>query len=756
MSVRKIILVSFLAVFLLNGCANRPLTESQKETGIDVTIRWTSYGIPHVKANDWRSLGYGFAYATATDGVCVIARDVITVNGNLTQHFGEEHRASDVFHKAVINDARLSEYAKAQSPRAQAFSDGYVAGYNRYLRDHTGQLPASCEGQDWVRSVSNEDIVRLTLGVGIRNGLGRYVQDMASAQPPNGDGSDEPDQNDQALWTTEVKPSLGSNAIAFGRDVTANGRGILFGNPHYPWRGPSRFHMIHMTLPGEVDVMGTSLLTTAGVSIGFNRDIAWSHTVSTGLRATLYKLELHPDDPTQYRYDGGYQKMEVRNVNLDGDKNGRTATVYFSHFGPIVKRKGLPWNRNEAYAVRDANLNNYHAAATYHAMSQAKNVDDIVAALNIGGVSWVNTIAADSAGNALYADISTVPNVDEELITVCKLGDARVGRSSMIILDGSKSRCEWKDSPRAKVAGAMPTEMMPKLIRNDYVTNSNDSYWLSNPNEPLEGYSPIIGEERTARSLRTRAGIKFIEELTQDGPVNMNATTSLIGSHRNFGAEILLDDLLTLCTEDRASISASCEVLKTWDRTHGIDSRGAHIWTEIMRPLIGDSSIYKVPFSLTDPVNTPYGLNLQDADIVTKLVGAIEQAQERLTNAEIPLNARLGDIQYADRNGNKIPIPGGEGWAGAFSMIVTQLSKEPGVGYSPIIHGNSIIQFVTWDDNGKVNPMGLLTYSQSQEPDSPHYSDLTELYARGEWIEFPFYEKDIASDPMLRTRQLSE
>ena len=51
-----------------------------------------------------------------------------------------------------------------------------------------------------------------------------------------------------------------------------------------------------------------------------------------------------------------------------------------------------------------------------------------------------------------------------------------------------------------------------QLRSGDYVTNSNDSYWLSNPNAPLEGFSPIIGAERTARSLRTRAGLVFLKE----------------------------------------------------------------------------------------------------------------------------------------------------------------------------------------------------------------------------------------------------
>ena len=36
-----------------------------------VENRRTSYGIPHVKADDWGGMGYEFAYATATVGTCV-------------------------------------------------------------------------------------------------------------------------------------------------------------------------------------------------------------------------------------------------------------------------------------------------------------------------------------------------------------------------------------------------------------------------------------------------------------------------------------------------------------------------------------------------------------------------------------------------------------------------------------------------------------------------------------------------------------
>lgn len=62
---------------------------------------------------------------------------------------------------------------------------------------------------------------------------------------------------------------------------------------------------------------------------------------------------------------------------------------------------------------------------------------------------------------------------------------------------------------------------------------------------------------------------------------------------------------------------------------------------------------------------------------------------------------------------------------------------------------------VTWDDAGDPEVWALLTYSQSQEPDSPHYADQTRLYSRGEWLRLPFREDEIAADPNLRTVRVS-
>ncbi|MBT4522522.1 MAG: acylase [Halieaceae bacterium] len=759
-----IALGGFLALGACNHTADPGAAAASGKYATD--IRWTSYGIPHVKAADWGSLGYGFAYATAQDAVCVIAKELVLMDGEMSRYFGtnDKNRADDIFHKVLLQPQRLTAYGASQSDGAMEFSDGYIAGYNRFLRDNRGQLPASCNDVPWVRQMVADDVAKLSIGVGIRYGLGRLSQEMAAAAPP------QPGEVSTALLDTDFDAprGYGSNAVALGRAVTDSGRGILFGNPHYPWSGPSRFHLIHTTIPGELDVMGVSLLSTSRIVIGFNSDVAWSHTVSTALRATLYQLQLNPQNPLQYRYGDGYRDIEARQVSVasiadNGELTHSQHTVYFSHFGPLVESKALPWNATIAYAIRDANLENTRTADTYDALNKARNTAEVEAAISRQGVSWTNTVAADKEGNAFYADISVTPNVDAELLTRCQLKPEAVPARA-IVLDGSRAECEWRNDARSAIPGVLPAQEMPRLHRDDYVANSNNSYWLSNPQQPLEGYSPIIGDERTARSLRTRAGLTFIGEKLNGGrkmtPADMQA---MIYTHRNYGAELLLDDLLVLCSQQQTSvvleeasvdIAPSCNTLRGWDRRNTVDSRGGHLWREFWRGARQLDNVFATPFDANDPVHTPNGLAITEAQVREGLLQALAQAQHTLQQANIALDAPLGEIQYTEINGQRVAIPGGEGWAGMWSMIIAQLEKD--TGYSPIIHGNSFMQVISWDEQGKVNPRGILAYSQSPEPDSPHSMDMTRLYSSGEWIDLPFTEAEINTDPNLVSLTLSE
>ncbi len=51
---------------------------------------------------------------------------------------------------------------------------------------------------------------------------------------------------------------------------------------------------------------------------------------------------------------------------------------------------------------------------------------------------------------------------------------------------------------------------LPATFRTDWVMNANDSYWLPNPQQKLEGYARIIGCEKCQRTLRTRMVDQYV------------------------------------------------------------------------------------------------------------------------------------------------------------------------------------------------------------------------------------------------------
>jgi acyl-homoserine-lactone acylase len=152
-------------------------------------------------------------------------------------------------------------------------------------------------------------------------------------------------------------------------------------------------------------------------------------------------------------------------------------------------------------------------------------------------------------------------------------------------------------------------------------------------------------------------------------------------------------------------------------------------------------------------VHTPRGLAVQTPAAREAVRTALAATQQRLAQAGITPNATLGSIQYEMRNGERVPIPGGDGLAGMWSVITTDLTPR---GYSPIVAGNSYIQVVGWSAAGAVQPRAVLTYSQHEDPNAPHGGDLTRVYSKGELVALPFTEQEIQKDPQLKVLRLRQ
>ncbi|MEU4563470.1 acylase [Actinoplanes sp. NPDC023936] len=763
-------------VVVASAVVPSPAAGVERESGYSALIRRASYGVPHITAGDFAGLGFGVGYVQAEDNICVIAEKVVTVSGERSRWFGaagpdDANVRSDLFYRKAIDDRVVERLLEGPRDGVLSPSDdvrdqirGFVAGYNHFLR-RTGVpnlTDPACRGKAWVRPLTVTDVWRTSWASMVRAGSRALLDGIVAAAPPAASGTagtpDTPGAAAVVAARDGASSGIGSNAYGLGARATTGG-GMVLANPHFPWQGAERFYRMHLKVPGRYDVEGAALIGDPIIEIGHNRTVAWSHTVSTARRFVWHRLSLVPGDPTSYYVDGQPEKMRARTVTVQAGAAGAVRrTLYDTRYGPVVVVPGtFDWTAATAYAVTDVNAGNNRALDGWLRMGQATDVRQLKAVLDRHQfLPWVNVIAADSRGEALYGDHSVVPRVTHALAAACipAAFQPLYAGSGQAVLDGSRSDCALGTDPDAAVPGILGPAALPVRFRDDYVTNSNDSHWLANPLAPLEGFPRILGNERTERSLRTRLGIDQVEQRLAgtDGLPGKRFTTDrlwrIMFGNRVHGAELVRDDLVTLCRQQPTAtasngatvdLAAACAALARFDLRVDLDSRGAHLFTEFA---LAGGIRFADTFDVTDPVHTPRRLDTTSPRVRTALADAVQRL------AGIRLDAKLGDIHTDSRGERRIPIHGGRGETGAFNVITNPL--VPGVGYPKVVHGTSYVMAVELGPHGPAGRQ-ILTYSQSTNPNSPWYADQTRLYARKGWDTVKYTEAQIAADPNLRT-----
>lgn len=775
----------------------------------EATIRRTAHGVAHIAADDLGSLGFGQGYAFAEDHLCTLADQIVKVRGERSRWHGAGEEDANLNSDLAYRQLDLVGRAEAALPDidadARAVIQGYAAGYNAYLEE-TGvdELPGWCAGEEWVEPITELDLVTYYKDLGLLASGRNFLDFAATAQPPAGagGGSEDEDEDDGATTTTEggaaenalglptaETAALGSNGWAIGRERSESGGGLLLANPHFPWTGELRLWESHLTVPGEIDVYGAGLLGTPGVLIGFNDAVAWTHTVSAGNRFTAYTLDLVPGDPTSYVYGDEERAMTSADITVevlgdDGEVTEESRTLWSSHYGPIINFPGVGWTDETTVTYRDANIDNDVLIEQFLAMDRAGSMDEFQAAhRDITGIPWVNTMATSADGTAWYADTAATPNLSEEAIDAWLEAREDDPLTSLawdngaVLLDGSDPLYEWVDAEGARSPGLVPFADMPQLERDDFIFNANDSYWLSNPDEPLTGFSPMHGEADVPQAPRTQQNALTlqgdpaagVDELDLD-TFTLDEVQDAVFANVSRTAVALKDEVVARC-EGTAQAEA-CDVLAAWDGRDDVDSPGAPLWREFMSQfeyddVVDAGALYAEPFDPERPLETPSGLapappNVNPDPIVT----ALGAAAASLTERGFAVDATLGDLQYAAPKPGRIPVPGGTFRDGTINIIgvsSNSSSTEPGdeaeetasdtsnlseSGYQ-VRFGSSFMMAVAYGDDGP-EAEAILTYSQSGDPDSPLFFDQTEeLFSVEEWHPVLFTDDAIAGDPDL-------
>ena len=780
-----------------------------KGKALTATIRRTRYGVPHITAPNFESLAAGYAYAFAQDNICTIASEFITLRAQRSRYFGPDAEwtvsATGLRYRNVVADTyfqwvkerRIVEKMVRRGPplgpkpAIRRGVRGFVRGYNAYLRRvGVDNLPdPRCRGKSWVKPIRTIDVYRRVFQLGILVSSSLAIGDIVNAAPVGERQATEQEQRMQTMFRdgdalSRLQPDVGSNAYAFGGQATQNGKGLLLGNPHFPWQGSERLYQAHLTIPGQLDVAGASLYGAPLIVIGHTRGLAWSHTVATAWRFTPFRLTLAPGDPHSYVVDGQVKPIRREEVHFMARRPGgglerRSGFVNTTEYGPIFTGLvgiPLPWGGSNAFALGDVNASNFRYVNHFVDNDRAQSVRQYNRIQRrYQGLPWVNSIAADSRGNAYYSMQGAIPYVDDAKAQECGVVPA-TAVLGLPILDGSRSECNWDSSPDAVAPGTFPPDAVPTLFRRDYVHNGNDSHWLTNPEHPLTGFDRIIGIENAERTTRTRLGlIQVIERLAgTDGlpgkKFNLRLLTRVALSNRQYLGELWRDDLVTLCdsapggfllgSDGPVDVSGACDPLRNWNLRDDLDSKGAVLFRRFAANALGDftcvptglqggtcpgsETLFSNPvYSNSDPVNTPGGgLNIANPQVSRALADAVAD----LKGADIPLNSPLRGVQSETIGGESIPIHGGPGDLGVFNVITNAWRPQRG-GYPDVNHGSSFITAVEFRRGGRnrcpVRAATFVTYGQSENPRSPHANDYTRAFSRKRWNYVPFCRAEV-------------
>ncbi len=761
----------FSGTVTLASCSNQP----EQTHDYSVSIKRTTHGIPHIVAKTEASAAFGAGYVYAEDNLCLLMDMVRTVRGERSKYFGPDAVKSPDVDTGVVRSSNLNSdffFKLVNAPEALERTWGeqpaflkeniaaYAAGVN-YIIDKKGSeksLPGRCANAPWLKKITALDIIALMRRYASEASM-RFMEAIIAAAPPSVQAISDGEKQIAAPQIPEdASSALGSNAIALGGSVTKSGRGLLFANPHLPWYGSLRFYQMHLTVPNTLDVMGVTFAGLPNILIGFNKNIAWTHTVNTSSHYSVFALELGSDGTT-YMVDGQEHPITKKTVTVELPSTAEDDPVFATHdfwlseYGPLITTKNqLGWSHDTAYALKDANLGNGRLIEAWNALNKASSLEEADGALKrLVGLPWVNTLAASREGTAYYANMSVIPNVSDQQLEDCVAdpfrNNLKAGKFIMFVLDGSRSACDWQLDETAPQKGIIPGNDLITIERDDFVQNSNDSAWLTNPAAPTTNQPLIVSASDYPQNGRTRLGVSQTQRLIEEagGQITSEHLKKLLFNNISLSGPSLIKAHETVCKVEDVdlgngtvqTIEKACDALRQWRGTAELNDVGYILAQTWLRKLKQEKNIWHQPFNPSSPITTPSGFAFYKADILETLRRTLAESVKMLEEKNIPYDLPLSAIQVALTPNSSIPIHGGDA-DDIYNVIDGVLAK----GRKVVRAGSSYIALVSYQDVGFLAE-SILTYGQSSNPESPYYAEETQMFSDKEWTRLPFTDADI-------------
>ncbi|KAA5604325.1 penicillin acylase family protein [Roseospira marina] len=728
-----------------------------------VDIQWTPYDVPHITAETYEGLGFGYGYALARDRLCETAGRTLILRGERSRYYGPDAVAvvgflrttnlnSDLMYRLRLPDAWVQEEFDALQPNTQDYVRGVAAGLNHYVDTLSEAERTALCPEEPVPTFTESDIVRAAMAFGVGKELidvGPSLLTSASAWT----GTETPrDDSRRHTDPVGVEQGFGSNGWVYGADVVEGGGAMMVANPHSAWaRTPHEqriyMHQVHLTIPGELDVAGASFLGMPSPLTGFNADVAW--TILHAGTVTPYVLQAmdvqeSPTEPT-YTVDGIQKPLAFREVSVDvleedGTLGTRTYAFAQSELGPLYKLAAAPGRPAGWYAITNPGERNARGLDQFLAVARATSTRDLIRAVEAHRGILAQLLVADRHGEVAYVLAGNILPIPDDQMRACALRDPSVAFN---ILDGRREACAFRDAEgRPEIA---PPSFYPTVVSRGIIHNTNNSYKYSEYGAEQPSYPMVFGihADDDGAKARVAAGLRYdprlvmsarrLAEITAQGVVTPDDALQVLFDNRNYAAETFLDDILALCDgADDDAVREGCTVLQAWDRRNNADSRGALLFHQAWSRVVRIEGLLDVDPSGDPDVAARLVLTPRTAPAVVEALGAaVRELKDLGFAADTPWGAALS----MTAEGERIPLHGGSYQEGILNgEMPAPLTEE---GFPTILFGTAYVQRVRWEQ-GEVIADVLLSHGQRDGVETPGRTAQLTMFSDKTLYRFPF------------------
>ncbi|MFD0808279.1 penicillin acylase family protein [Nocardioides caeni] len=634
------------------------------------------------------------------------------------------------------------------------------------------------------------------------DGFDQDAEPTEGSVPDQGDPASAPDAVAALARTSGVVSALpallgkgdgiGSNGWVVGGEHTTSGAPILANDPHLGVSLPGVWTQVGLhcrTLSAQcpLDVAGFSFSGVPGVVIGHNRDIAWGFT---NLAPDVTDLFVERLDGDEWEYDGRLRPLTTREETIEvRDGDDISLTVRSTDHGPLLSDLAelsddggrldsgvdytddglvdqldqvgdaaaeagpdtgegtelgvsLAWTALEPRPTADALL----------ALNMASDWDSFRTALAGFAAPGQNVVYADTEGHIGYQATGLVP--------IRRRGN-----------DGRQPAAGWL--PETGWTGRhIPYEDLPSVLdpEGGVITTANQAVI-----DPAR-YQPFLTSDWDQGYRSTRIGELLAEEVAAGGIDVERMAAVQLDEWSAMGA--VLTPYLLGIDLPAGYYSDGQRLLRGWDHQERADSAAAAyfnvVWREVLRRTFtdelpeglapdGGDRWFSVVTGLLQRPSSPWWDDVETEDVVEKrddvLEAALLAARDELTARQSPKADEWtwGALHELDLRSSTL----GESGIGVVEALFNRGGWDVG-------GGSSIVNATGWDASattrqpqGTVADYGVVTAPSmrmvvpmddldaarwinltgvSGHAFHPHYTDQTDLWARGDTLPWAFGE----------------